>query len=82
MRKYSIMNKDRLATVLCNKCGKNLKMQGDIVTEGAFMVDYAWNYFSDKDGDIHKFDLCEGCYNEMIQQFNIPVDIEKRVELM
>ena len=82
MRKYSIINKKKLSSVICNKCGTSIKMQGDIVAEGAFMVDYGWNYFSNKDSENHRFDLCEKCYDEMISQFIVPVDVEKRVELM
>jgi hypothetical protein len=76
------MNKKKLSSVVCNKCGRSMKIQGEIVTEGVMMIEYGWNYFSNKDGDNHKFDLCEACYDEMVSQFIVPVDVEKRVELM
>jgi len=54
----------------------------NIVCEGAYMADYVWGYFSEKDGERHSFDLCEDCYDAMIKNFKIPICIEKRTELM
>ena len=63
-------------------CGKELQMKNDVLTEGALIVDFTWNYFSNKDGEIHSFDMCEECYDDIIKKFKIPVDIEKKTELM
>ena len=57
-------------------------MKDGIVREGAVLVDHAWDYFSEKDGDIHHFDLCEACYDEITNQFQIPVDVEEQTELI
>lgn len=46
------------------------------------MIDYAWDYFSEKDGEVHHFDLCEACYDELVSQFRIPVDTEEQTELL
>ena len=45
------------------------------------MFDHAWDYFSEKDGEVHHFDLCESCYDELINQFRLPVDVEEQTEL-
>ena len=45
------------------------------------MVDHAWDYFSEKDGEIHHFDLCESCYDDLLSQFRIEADIEEQTEL-
>ncbi len=82
MRKYNIGKTRKLERICCNKCGRELKMQGDIVCEGAYIAEYTWNYFSNKDGEVHSFDLCEKCYDEIINNFILPIDIEKRSELM
>ena len=58
--------------VFCNKCGK------EIVNAGVFRVAHRWGYFSNKDNEVHHFDLCEECYDEMIATFQIPVEIENR----
>ena len=55
MRKYG---KDgRLDCVICNRCGKKLAVKHGIVREGVFTSDHRWDFFSEKDGEIHLFDL-------------------------
>ena len=80
MRKYD--EKNQLMEATCNCCKKSLKIQNDIITEGVFSVEYAFGYFSRKDEEIHKFDLCEECYDEWIREFRIPVDIANNTELL
>ncbi len=80
MRKY---NQNRqLESVVCNMCGKKIAVKDGIVREGAVMFDHAWDFFSEKDGDVHHFDLCEACYDEWISQFRIPADVEEQTELL
>lgn len=65
----------------CNKCGRsllngqrdraNVPMFNDCLT-----IIKQWGYFSHKDNDTHKFDLCESCYDEFISGFVVPVEIE------
>lgn len=68
--------------VTCNCCGKNINVQNGIVMEGVFSVQTAWGYFSEKDGEIHKFDICEACYEKWIAQFKIPIDIVSKNEML
>lgn len=71
MKKY---NDNELAAVYCNCCGKKLKVEHGIVKEGVFMADILWGYFSEKDGEQHDFDICENCYDLLIEKFRIPVE--------
>ena len=80
MRKYDENN--QLVEANCNCCKKSLKIQNGIITEGVFSVEYAFGYFSNKDEEIHKFDLCEKCYDEWIATFAIPADIANNTELL
>ena len=80
MRKYSENN--QLTEAFCNCCKKNLEVQNGIITEGVFSVEYAFGYFSNKDEEIHKFDLCEKCYDVWIRKFEIPVDVVNNTELL
>lgn len=66
----------------CNSCGKELRMQNDIVLEGAISSNIKWEYFSEKDGQSHKFVLCESCYDKIIGDFKIPIEIVEEVELI
>lgn len=77
MRQYRITNdtKETLDKMYCNKCGKEIQIENDIIKEGTYTGDTTWGYFSHKDGEKHQFDLCEGCYDSLIEGFEIPVTV-------
>ncbi len=68
--------------IFCNQCGKELKLEGDIVREGYFPADVTFGYFSNKDGLRHRWDLCEQCYDALIRSFQIPVEETERNEMI
>ena len=39
-------------------------------------------YFSKKDMEVHKFNLCESCYDRMIEGFEVPILIEEKSEAL
>ena len=80
MRKYN--ENGRLEAFFCNMCGKKLAVKEGILREGAASIDQAWGYFSEKDGEVHHFDLCEECYDRLTAEFAIPVDAEEAAELL
>lgn len=80
MRKYNANG--QLKTMLCNSCGKKMVVQEGIVREGAVSFNHAWDYFSEKDGEVHHWDLCEECYDDLIRQFRLEVTIEELTELI
>lgn len=69
-------------TVYCNKCKKEIKTHQGIAQEEFLHMDKDWGYFSGKDGETHSFDLCEECYDRMIKEFEIPVEVRERTELL
>ena len=82
MRKYNSENEPVLQEVVCNQCGKALKVENGILKEGCFHGDFAFGYFSERDGVRHKFELCETCYNKLIAGFQIPVEETQEQELL
>lgn len=66
----------------CNRCGKFFRIQDGRITEGVCTVEQHWGYFSEKDTQCHRFALCENCYDEMIAEFQIPVEISEDLELL
>ena len=56
-------------------CAEKDGCKEGILREGAARFDYVWDYFSEKDGEVHHFDLCEECYDRMTAEFCIPVDV-------
>ena len=80
MRKYKCNGE--VETVICNCCGRKLAVREGIVREGVLRVDHAWDYFSEKDGEVHHFDICEECYDQLVRTFKIPLDREEVLELL
>lgn len=80
MRKYK--SSGALETVICNGCGKKMIVEKGILREGAFPVHHAWDFFSEKDGETHRWDLCEECYDNLISQFLIEPEVEEQVEFI
>ena len=78
MRQYQKETKEmeNLQKIICNKCGKEITVSNGCEAEGVFHADFTWGYFSEKDGERHQFDLCEECYDALLQGFQIPVEIE------
>ena len=70
-----------LSAVVCNGCGRELKVENGILKEGCFEGKQVFGYFSSMDGLEHRFDLCEECYQKMIARFSVPVTEREVTEL-
>lgn len=68
--------------IYCNSCGKKLKVERGILMEDAFEATKEWGYFSNWDMQIHHFNLCEECYKKITGEFQIPVEIRKKLEVL
>ena len=68
--------------LLCNKCGKMIKVQQNIPKEDVFHAEKVWGYFSEKDGVRHRWDMCERCYGELIRGFAIPLEEMQETEYL
>lgn len=71
-----------LQNIICNGCGRKLEATGSVIRNDWLSVDKAWGYFSEKDGCIHSFDLCEECYDNMIHQFAVEVTQTQQNEMI
>lgn len=67
--------------VYCQKCGRQLEVRNGIITEGAISIEEKWGYFSNKDLQMHSFDLCEECYDKIVAEFAIPVEIKEYISV-
>ena len=76
MRWYRIQEGKELEKIICNKCGKIILVNHGIAEADVLSVEKRWNYFSQKDNDVHRFDLCETCYDKLIETFQIPIEQE------
>ena len=78
MRRYKISNQKIQDTekIICNMCGKEISVKNNIKNEDVLSVEKRWGYPSEKDNEVHRFDLCEECYDKLVRSFKIPVEIE------
>lgn len=74
MRQYKIQETKEVEKIICNKCGKEVSVKNGMSQEEFFSAQKRWGYFSEKDNEVHEFDLCEECYDKWIATFAIPID--------
>ncbi len=72
------INKD----ICCNVCGKKIIMEQGIMKEDVFEAAKEWGYFSKYDLEIHKFNICEECYDKLISTFKIPIEVVRKKEVL
>jgi Fe2+ or Zn2+ uptake regulation protein len=66
----------------CNVCGKDIIIERGIVKEDVFEAAKEWGYFSKYDLEVHKFNICEECYDAMIASFKIPIQVVRKKEVL
>ena len=74
MRQYKMQETREVEKIICNKCGKEIIVKNGILEEDVLSVQKRWGYFSNKDNEMHEFDLCEECYDKWIETFMIPIE--------
>lgn len=76
MRQYKEQVKEvkEIEKIICNKCGREIQVLGGVPQEDVLEVTKRWGYFSDKDNQVDKFDLCERCYDELVRSFKIQIE--------
>ncbi|HBA47308.1 MAG TPA: hypothetical protein DCZ91_05820 [Lachnospiraceae bacterium] len=82
MRKYGEGQEKKLIQVVCNKCGRSLRVENGHLKEYCFSADPVFGYFSRKDGTRHHFDLCEDCYDELTGGFAVAADELEETEFL
>lgn len=59
-----------------------MKVEHGIVKDGCIKIEIPFGFFSQKDGQVHRFDLCESCYDNYTAAFCIPVETEETTEYL
>jgi ribosomal-protein-alanine N-acetyltransferase len=67
--------------IFCNKCGNEIQKDKIGIMPDFLEVKKEWGFFSEKDMELHQWDLCEACYDAFVKEFEIPVEIEEVMEL-
>lgn len=75
MRQYTEIQKEtkEIDKIICNKCGKEIPVLRGVPQEDVLEVEKRWGYFSGKDNQVDRFDLCEECYDEFVKSFRIKI---------
>jgi ribosomal-protein-alanine N-acetyltransferase len=68
--------------IICNGCGRSIKVVNDIPREDYVRVSKAWGFFSEKDGITEDYVLCEACHKRMTEALTIPPTRRDTVELL
>lgn len=70
-------------TIYCNCCGRAICAQAEQERKSFLAIRKEWGYFSKgKDGEIHSMDICEPCYDKLVQNFAIAPQKEQITELV
>ena len=78
MRQYKIYEKEekQIEKIICNMCKKEIEVVNGVPREDVLTVEKRWGYFSKKDNEVHRFELCEACYDKLVASFAIPLEKE------
>lgn len=68
--------------LVCNRCGKTLKVEQEIIKEDYIRIRKPWGYFSKRDGITEEFILCEECVESVTQEFAVPAVFSDTKELL
>ena len=82
MRQYKMQEKKEVDKIVCNKCGKEILVENGVAEADMLSVQKRWGYFSNKDNDVHEFDLCEECYIEFLNSFIIEAEKTEGTEFL
>lgn len=69
------IDEEIIEDVICNKCGKSTLDKMKMNYECA-ILSASWGFSSKKDMQSHKSHLCESCYDNIVESFEIPTEIE------
>lgn len=68
--------------IYCNKCGRAICMEEAVEKVDYLKIEKNWGYFSNKDGICQRINICEECYDELVQSFEIAPEEKENTELL
>ncbi len=78
MRQYETNKKEtkEISKIICNKCGREIPVIKGVPQEDVLSVEKRWGYFSEKDNQVDRFEICEHCYDELVESFCVKIETE------
>jgi len=74
-RKNEMKEVSVIENVVCNCCGNEILIEGTGYEFATLQA--VWGYGSGKDGEEHRSEICEKCYNTIVSSFKIQPYINK-----
>ena len=73
MIKTKEVNEIRIETdvIICDACKKEIRKNIFNEFDEYYHIEKEWGYHSDKDGRKDSFDICEECYDKMLNSINL-----------
>lgn len=69
--------------VYCNCCGRQICASEKMDETSFLTINKEWGYFSHgKDGEIHSMDICEPCYDRLVQTFVTAPEVKQITEYL
>jgi len=68
--------------VVCSCCGRPIAAYPCEHPEEYLHIQQRWGYFSRKDGELHRFYVCEACYDQWVAGFAVAPTVETASELL
>lgn len=65
-------------SINCNSCGKGISVmepESECMEGGTFTCYFG--YGSARDDETHEFELCDACYDKLMDSFVVPVHIKE-----
>lgn len=66
--KREMVERKRIKYIICNKCGKSIKIND---YKDFLSITKHWGYNSSYDNEVHKFDICQDCYETFVSSLKI-----------
>lgn len=67
MRTYKTEPKKVIDEILCDCCGQSCTITEPVVEHEYAELIATWGYFSNQDGSQFDIDLCENCFNDVLE---------------
>jgi len=63
-----------IVSIDCDRCGKNVKVENGVPIEDMLMLQKIWSPESHWPDEQHTIEICQDCYEEIINHFNIDME--------
>lgn len=71
MKTYKKELKKIVDKIFCDCCGQSCTTTSPIIEHEYATIEATWGYFSNQDGIQYNIEICENCFNEIVESIKI-----------